>query len=116
MRVCILHIGVGYEDDLDRALEVMRDVMMNDSRALSDPPGWFGVQQLGDFAVTVEGRVWISTEDHRVYKADMTKLMKETYDREGIEMPYPHAVEMSKGEVPRRDPPIKPALPAARNG
>jgi small-conductance mechanosensitive channel len=39
----------------------------------------------------------------------MRKLVKEAFDREGIEMPYPHAVEMSKGEVAARTPPIKPA-------
>ena len=108
-RRCIIAVGIGYEDDIDRALDVMRDIMAGDTRAVSDPPGWFGVKELGDSAVVVEGRMWISTDQHRVYKADMTKLIKEAFDREGIDMPYPHAVELSKGEIPRRDPPIKPA-------
>lgn len=108
VRCCIMRIGIGYEDDIDQAVQILADIMQNDARTRSEPPSWFGVQQLGDFAVTVEGRVWVSTDDHRIFKADMTKLIKEAYDREGVEMPYPHAVEMSKGEVTRRDPPIKP--------
>jgi hypothetical protein len=34
----------------------MRTIMTGDQRALADPPAWFGVKELGDFAVTIEGR------------------------------------------------------------
>lgn len=107
-RRCILSIGIGYEDDIDQALGVMRQIMTGDKRALADPPAWFGVKELGDFAVVVEGRVWIPTDVHRVYKSEMTKLIKEAFDRESIDMPYPHSVEISKGEIALRIPPIKP--------
>jgi small conductance mechanosensitive channel len=108
-RRCIVQVGIGYEDDIDLALQVMQDVMTSDARALSEPAAWFGVDSLGDSAVNIEGRVWLTTDAHRLYKSDVTKLIKEAFDREGIEIPYPHAVEMSKGEVERRSAPIKPA-------
>ena len=108
-RRCIITIGIGYEDDIDDALAVVQEIMAGDPRALADPPGWFGVKDLGDSAVNIQGRIWVASDAHRIYKSDMTKLIKEAFDREGIEMPYPHAVEMSKGEIARRDPPIKPA-------
>jgi small conductance mechanosensitive channel len=107
-RRCILSVGIGYDDDIDQALGVMRQIMTGDKRALANPPAWFGVKELGDFAVVVEGRVWIPTEVHRVYKSEMTKLIKEAFDRESIDMPYPHSVEISKGEIALRIPPIKP--------
>jgi small-conductance mechanosensitive channel len=44
-----------------------------------------------------------------MFKAEITKLIKEAFDREGIDMPYPHSVEISKGEIALRLPPIKPA-------
>ena len=107
-RRCIVQVGIGYDDDIDLALDVMRTVMTGDRRALTDPPPWFGVKDLGDFAVTVEGRVWVPTDEHRIYKSDMTKLIKEAFDRESIDIPYPHSVEISKGEIALRLPPIKP--------
>lgn len=107
-RRCIIAIGIGYEDDIDRALEIMSETMTGDSRAIADPAPWFGVQGLGNSAVNIEGRVWVATDKHRVYKSEMTKAIKEAFDREGIDMPYPHAVELSKGEIERRGPPIKP--------
>jgi len=108
-RRCVILFSVGYEDDLDQVIAVLRDTMAEDQRALSDPAPWFGVESLGDFAVNVSARVWISTKDYLNYRADMIKAVKEAFDRTGIEMPYPHAVEMSKGEIPLRAPPIKPA-------
>ncbi len=81
--------------------------MTGDARAIAEPPAWFGVQGLGDSSVNIEGRVWVPSEKHRVYKSEMTKAIKEAFDREDIEIPYPHAVEISKGEVARREPPIK---------
>lgn len=108
-RRCVLAFGIGYEDDIDLALRVARDVMTGDARALADPQPWFGVEALGDFAVSISARVWVRNEDHFEYGADMLKLVKEAFDREGVELPYPHSVEISKGEIMLRTPPIKPA-------
>lgn len=108
-RRCVIVFGVGYEDDLDHVLTVLRDTMTRDTRALGEPAPWFGVESLGDFAVNMSARVWVPTNDYLDYRADSTKAVKEAFDREGIEMPYPHAVEMSKGEVEMRQTPIKPA-------
>lgn len=107
-RCCVIEVGVGYEDDLDQALEVMRATMCGDPRVGEDSEPWFGVEELGESAVLLRGRVWVPTGDYRRYFADTLKALKEAFDREGIEIPYPHAVEISKGEVERRDPPIKP--------
>lgn len=113
-RRCIVQVGIGYDDDIDLAFTVMRRVMTGDQRALAEPPSWFGVKDLGDFAVIVEGRVWVPTDQHRIYKSEMTKLIKEAFDRESIDIPYPHSVEISKGEIALRLPPIKP--PPAPDG
>ncbi len=110
-RRCIITIGIGYDDDIDQALAIMRELMTGDERAIADPPGWFGVRELADSAVTIEGRTWIPSDKHRIYKSDLIKLIKEAFDREGIEIPYPHAVEISKCEIERRDPPLKPGRP-----
>lgn len=107
-RRCVITIGIGYEDDIDQALQVMNDIMATDARALADPPPWFRLKDLGDYSVNIQGRAWVPATEHGKYKSDMTKLIKEAFDREGIDMPYPHSVEISKGEIPLRDPPIKP--------
>lgn len=108
LRRCVIVVGVSYEDDIDKAIAAMRDVMAGDARAASDPPPWFGVDALADSSINISGRAWIKTADYLDYRADMLKEIKEAFDREEIEMPYPHAVELSKGEIAPRSPPIKP--------
>ena len=113
LRCCIIPFGISYEDDIDRAFAVLHATMPDDPRALAEPAPCYGVEALGDFAVTISARVWVATADYPGYRATMLKAVKEAFDREGIEIPYPHAVEMSKGEVARRSPPLKPARIAA---
>lgn len=109
LRRCVVLFGVGYEDDLDHAFAVLKAIIERDARTLLSPPVWIGVESLGDFSVNISARAWIKTGDYLDYRADLIKAAKEAFDREGIEMPYPHAVEMSKGEIERRDPPMKSA-------
>jgi len=108
LRRCIILFGVGYEDDIDKVFAVLREVMAADPRTASDPPPWFGVDSLGDYSVNISARAWTKTEDYFQYRADMLHWVKEAFDREGIEIPYPHGVEISKGEIELRLPPIKP--------
>lgn len=113
LRRCIIVFGIGYEDDIDKAFAVLREVMAEDSRAATEPAPWFGVESLGDFSVNISARVWVKAGDYLQYRADMLHWVKEAFDREGIEIPYPHAVQISKGEVDRRSPPVKqPPQPA----
>lgn len=107
-RRCIIVFGIGYEDDIDKAIAVLREVMNDDPRTLQDPPLWFGTESLGEFSVDISARAWIATDDYLQYRADMLHRVKEAFDAEGIEIPYPHSVEISKGEIELRLPPIKP--------
>jgi small conductance mechanosensitive channel len=107
-RRCVMDFGVSYEDDIDHVFNVMRNVVRADPRTMSNPPPWFGVEGLGDSSVNVTARAWIKPEDYLQYRSDMIQRIKEAFDREGVEIPYPHAVEISKGEIQLRMPPIKP--------
>lgn len=107
-RCCALTVGVGYQDDLDQALAVLKRVMLLDPRALAEPAPWFAVQDLGDSSVRLSGLVWVRAGEYRMYRADMLKAIKEAFDAEHIEMPYPHSVHISKEGV--RSPPVEQLL------
>lgn len=109
LRRCVILFGVGYDDDIDKVIDVLRATMAADPRVVAEPAPWFGVESLGDFSVNISARAWTKTADYFQYRADMMQAVKEAFDRESIDIPYPHSVEISKGEIQLRLPPIKPA-------
>lgn len=109
LRRCIMVFGIGYDDDIDKAAGVIQAVMRADGRTVAEPPIWIGVEELGEYAVGISARAWVRVADYLQYRADMLQWVKEAFDREGIDIPYPHGVEISKGEIELRMPPIKPS-------
>ena len=100
-----LYYGVHYDTDLDRALEVLR-TLANDHPLVSlKSETWVGVHELGDWAITLRLRAWVPTKDFVQVRADLTKSVKQVFDREGIEIPYPHQVEYVREGLALKRPP-----------
>lgn len=84
-----LNIGIGYSDEADTAIAIMRGIIERDDRVLSEPEPYYYVQALGDSAVAVEARYWTLTADYWYTLNDLRKLIKERFDAEGISIPFP---------------------------
>ena len=85
-------IGIGYGDDIGKAMTAVRAVIDADSRALKDPEPMVVVGELGDSSVNLIVRVWCNAGDYWGVKFDMTKAIKERLDADGIEIPFPQRV------------------------
>ena len=82
-------IGIGYGDDIDKAMDVIKRIAAEDERIHKDPEPFVAVANLGDNAVELVVRVWADNGDYWGVKFDMTKAIKQTFDKEGISFPYP---------------------------
>ena len=91
-----LVFGIDYGDDADKAMQIILDVAKADGRVLSDPEPWVRVTNLGDSSVDVTARLWCATDDYWDLKFQLTKAVKEAFDKQGISIPYPHTVEIQK--------------------
>lgn len=91
-----LTFGIDYADDADQAIRVIADLARADWRILADPEPWVRVTNLGESSVDLTARLWCDAGDYWDIKFDMIKAVKEAFDREGISIPYPHSVEISK--------------------
>lgn len=91
-----LVFGIDYGDDADQAMQVIRDLALADARVLGDPAPWVRMTNLGDSSVDLTARLWCKAADYWDVKFDMTKAVKEAFDRAGISIPYPHSVEIRK--------------------
>lgn len=87
-----IDIGIGYGDDIDKALKVAQSVCRADKRVHKDPAPLVAVSNLGDSSVDLLVRVWCLRSDFWALKWDLIKALKEAFDAEGIEIPYPQRV------------------------
>lgn len=83
-----LIVGIGYQSDLRKAKELLRELAMSDPARLSDQPIEVFVSELADSSVNLGLRLWVLTEEYWKTKWRLTEQIKLTFDREGIEIPY----------------------------
>ncbi len=82
-------VGVGYGDDLDKAKQVLNDLIASDDRVLKDPAPVVIVKSLDDSAVTLEIRLWAEIGNFWDLKWDLTQRVKTSLDDAGISIPFP---------------------------
>jgi len=82
-------VGVGYGDDLNKAKQILEDLIAADDRILQDPAPQVAVSNLGDSSVDFVVRPWVNAPDFWNVKFDFTKAVKEKFDAEGVSIPFP---------------------------
>jgi small conductance mechanosensitive channel len=91
-----LVIGVSYDADIKKTKEVLMNVLTSNSKVLKDPAPVVAVSELADSSVNFAVRPWSKTEDYWDVYFESTENIKEALDKAGIEIPYPHQVEIRK--------------------
>ena len=93
--------GIGYEDDIDAAMDLILATAKADDRAHTDPEAMVAVGELADSSVNIILRVWCASSDYWALKCDLLKTIKQRLDAEGISIPYPqrqlHVVQTGPG-------------------
>jgi small-conductance mechanosensitive channel len=90
--------GIGYDDDVERARDAIVDEASRIEGVLEEPEPSAPVTELGDSAVVLSGRLWIDPDEsgYGGVRAQFVEAVKERFDAEGIDMPYPNT-ELSGG-------------------
>jgi len=89
-----LTFGISYDDDIDKAMTVMRETALAHDHVMAEPEPWVAVSGLGDSSVDIDLRAWVRQPEFFQTNRDLIKMVKEAFDREGITIPYPHQVEI----------------------
>lgn len=93
-----LAIGIDYADDIAKAKELIMQVFEKDDRVLKDPAPAVLVDQFGASSVDLLVRPWIRSADMPHIKSDLQQQIKETFDANGITIPFPQMVISSAEE------------------
>lgn len=81
--------GIGYSDDIDKARQVLNDIIAADDRVLQDPAPTVAVVELADSSVNFVVRPWCNAADYWGMHFDMTEAIKKKFDEAGISIPFP---------------------------
>lgn len=92
----VFDLGVAYREDTDRVVKVIREVgdaMTGDPEfgpLMLEAPEIFGLDKLGDSAVTIRGRIRTKPGKQWVIGREFNRRVKHAFDVAGIEIPFPH--------------------------
>ncbi len=88
-------VGVGYDADTDRVSAILGEIV----RAMREDPSFaplmlgdlslWGVDELGDFAVTIKGQVRTTVGGRWPVQREILRRVKKRFEAEGIDIPYP---------------------------
>ncbi|MCA9252257.1 MAG: mechanosensitive ion channel, partial [Phycisphaerales bacterium] len=81
--------GIGYDDDIKAAKEVLQGLLDADERVLKDPAPTIAVSELADSSVNFVVRPWVNSADYWAVMFDMTEKVKLAFDEKGISIPFP---------------------------
>ncbi|OIQ47385.1 MAG: mechanosensitive ion channel protein [Gammaproteobacteria bacterium MedPE] len=82
--------GISYDDNVQGAKEVIRQLVLADERLLEDDKGHeIYVSEHADSSVNLLVRVWCNSPDYWGVYFDMHEKVKLAFDEQGITIPYP---------------------------
>jgi small conductance mechanosensitive channel len=84
-----LMFGISYDDDIDKAEAILKDIVESHEATLDKPEAMIHLHELGDSSVNFIVRPWVKTDDYWDTYWDITKAVKKRFDEEGISIPYP---------------------------
>ena len=83
-------VGIAYEADVNKAKEAITAIAYELEWVMKDPPVKVVVKSFGESSVNLEARVWIKDPRRRIDTiSHITDRVKEVFQRQGIEIPYP---------------------------
>lgn len=84
-----LVFGIGYSDDINKAKEILQNIMETEDRILKDKNNQIFVSQLADSSVNISFRAWVKAENYWPLNGDLHQKVKHLFDENGVSIPFP---------------------------
>jgi len=85
-----IELGVAYKEDIEHVKRVLNEIGTANPHCLDEPEPLILFLNLGDSALEFLFAVWSTREDFLLLKQTILQEIKERFDAEGIEIPFPH--------------------------
>jgi len=84
-----MEFGISYADDMQKAMELIRQVLEQEERVLKEPEPLIAIANLGDSSVDIRVRPWTQSSNVWPLRYAVTQKVKESFDANGISIPFP---------------------------
>ena len=85
-----INLGVAYKEDIKRVTEVLKDIADKNPYCLDEPEPLVVFTGFGDSCIQLLFAVWFLKADFLQLRNSIMLDIKERFDAEGIEIPFPH--------------------------
>ena len=84
-----IEFSISYGDDVDKAREMVLDILRPDERVLDDPAVAVALLNFGDSSIDMVARAWVAPSDWWPVLAETREKIKKTFEANGITIPFP---------------------------
>lgn len=81
--------GISYNDSIDKAREIILEILNAEQRIHQDPAPFVGLVNLGDNSVDLVTRVWVDAANYWPLFFEINEKVKKAFDAKGISIPFP---------------------------
>lgn len=85
-----LIIGIAYKEDIEKVREILLDIASKNLICLEEPAPVFILTGFGSSSIDIQFSVWARRENFLKLKNSMYIEIKNAFDQQGIEIPFPH--------------------------
>ena len=113
----LLDIDVSYATDIDHAKTVIKSVadeLWHERDDILEEPEVWGVESLGPHSVVIRLVVKTRPSDQYAISRELRQRLKETFDAEGIEIPFQQQTVWNRTDDPPPPPDAAPSPPAGK--
>lgn len=89
LRMLDINVSVSYDSDIKKVKKVLSDIANNYDLILKDKDIDVRLKEMADSSLIFIFRAWVNTKDYWIAYYDIIELIKETLDKNKIEIPYP---------------------------
>ena len=84
-----MSIGVSYDSNLRKVIEVLERILEEAKLIEKEPSPYVVFDSFGDSSINFKLRFWVKRENYFEAQMEIALLIKENFDKEGIEIPFP---------------------------
>ncbi len=85
-----INIGVAYKEDLKKVMDILRRLALDNKAVLDEPEPLILLQNFGDSSIDILLGLWFEKTNYLKVRNSIIVEIKEAFDKEGIEIPFPH--------------------------